>query len=103
MAKHEKVCNDNQHAFIQFSFDTFGFLAPEVVDLLHRVQKVMHNNVMSPRSLNVVFTKIGFVIQRGLTAQIVAHLPSIQVCVCVCVCVYIYIYILVFPPVQRTG
>jgi len=28
VAKHEKTCFDNQHAFIPFSFDTFGFLAP---------------------------------------------------------------------------
>jgi len=79
VAKHEKACFDNQHAFIPFAFDTFGFLAPEVVDLLHRVQKVMHNNVMSPRSMNVVFTRIGFAIQKGLAAQLVARLTSIQV------------------------
>jgi len=42
MAKHKKACSDNQHAFIPFAFYTFGFLAPEAVDLLHRVQKVMH-------------------------------------------------------------
>jgi len=78
-AKHEKACSNNQHAFIRFAFDTFGFLAPQVVDLLHRVQKVMHSNVMSPRSMNVVFTMIGFAIQKGLAAQLVACLPSIQV------------------------
>jgi len=59
VAKHEKACSDNQHAFILFALDTFGFLAPEAVGLLHRVQKVMHSNVMSPRSMNVVFTRIG--------------------------------------------
>jgi len=79
VAKHEKACSDNQHAFIPFTFDTFGFLAPEAVDLLHRVQKVMHNNVMSPRSVNVVFTRIGFAIQKGLAAQLIVRLPSIQV------------------------
>ncbi len=79
MAKHEKAYSDNQHAFIPFAFDTFGFLAPEVVDLLHRVQKVMHSNVLSPRSMNVVFTRIGFAIQNGLAAQLVACLPYIQV------------------------
>jgi len=42
VAKHEKVCSNNQHAFIPFALDTFGFLAPEIVDLLHRVRKVMH-------------------------------------------------------------
>jgi len=79
VAKHEKACSENQHAFIPFAFDTFGFLAPEVVHLLHRVQKVMHSNVMSPRSMNVVFTRIGFAIQKGLAAQFVVRLPSIQV------------------------
>jgi hypothetical protein len=34
VAKHEKTCSDNQHAFIPLVFDTFGFLAPDVVDLL---------------------------------------------------------------------
>jgi len=68
VVKHEKVCSDNQHVFIPFAFDTFGFLAPEAVDLLHRVQKVVHSNVMTPRSMNVVFTRIGFAIQKGLAA-----------------------------------
>ena len=79
VAKHEKACSNNQHAFLPFAFDSFGFLAPEAVDLLHRVQKVMHSNVMSPRSMNVVFTRIGFVIQKGLAAQLVTRLHSIQV------------------------
>jgi hypothetical protein len=76
MAKHEKACSDNQHAFIPFAFDTFGFLASEAIDLLHRVQKVMHSNVMS---MNVVFTRIGFAIQKGLAAQLVVRLSSMQV------------------------
>jgi len=79
VAKYEKACSNNQHAFIPFVFDTFGFLAPEVVDLLHRVQKIMRSNVMSPRSMNVVFTRIGFANQKGLAAQLVARLPFIQV------------------------
>ncbi|GAU26475.1 hypothetical protein TSUD_294430 [Trifolium subterraneum] len=55
MRKHEKACSDNQHVFVPFAFDTFGFLAPEAVNLLKRVQKVMHSNVVSPRFMNVVF------------------------------------------------
>jgi len=78
VAKHEKACSDNQHAFIPFAFDTFGFLAPEAVGLLHRVQKVMHNNVMSPRSINVVFTRIDFAIQKSLAAQLVAFYSSVN-------------------------
>ncbi|GJW00191.1 hypothetical protein Tco_1555442 [Tanacetum coccineum] len=76
VTKHEKACIKNQHVFIPFAFDTFGFLAPEAVELLSRVQRVMHNNVMIPRSTDVVFKRIGFAIQKGLAAQLVARLPS---------------------------
>ncbi|GJV93107.1 hypothetical protein Tco_1540920 [Tanacetum coccineum] len=76
VTKHEKACIENQHVFIPFAFDTFGFLAPEAVELLTRVQGVMNSNVMTPRSINVVFTIIDFAIQKGLAAQLVARLPS---------------------------
>ncbi|GJU89220.1 putative reverse transcriptase domain-containing protein [Tanacetum coccineum] len=76
VTKHEKACIENQHVFIPFAFDTFGFLAPEAVELLTRVQRVMNSNVMTPRSINVVFTRIGFAIQKGLAAQLIARLPS---------------------------
>ncbi|GKE37463.1 hypothetical protein Tco_1460868, partial [Tanacetum coccineum] len=77
VTKHEKACIENQHVFILFAFDTFGFLAPEAVKLLTRVQRVMHINVMTPRSTDVVFKRIGFAIQKGPAAQLVARLPSI--------------------------
>ncbi|GJV90266.1 hypothetical protein Tco_1538079 [Tanacetum coccineum] len=62
VTKHEKARIKNQHVFIPFAFDTFGFLAPEAVDLLSLVQQVMHNNIMTPRSMDVVFKRIGFAI-----------------------------------------
>ncbi|GKA89211.1 hypothetical protein Tco_0811023 [Tanacetum coccineum] len=34
VTKHEKACIENQHVIITFAFDTFGFLAPEAVELL---------------------------------------------------------------------
>ena len=37
VVKHDKACYDNQHAFIQFPFDTFDFLESEVVDILQSV------------------------------------------------------------------
>ncbi|GKB87383.1 hypothetical protein Tco_0959655 [Tanacetum coccineum] len=37
VAKHEKACLENQHVFIPFAFDTFGFLAPEAEEFLTRV------------------------------------------------------------------
>ncbi|GJY24976.1 hypothetical protein Tco_0399702 [Tanacetum coccineum] len=76
VAKHEKTCIKNQHVFIPFAFDTFGLLAPEAVELLTRVQRVMNSNVMTPRFTNVVFNRIVFAIQKGLAAQLVARLPS---------------------------
>jgi hypothetical protein len=84
MAKHEKTCNDNQHVLILFAFDAFGFLALEVVDLLKRVQRVMCSIIVSYRSMNVIFRRIGFTIQKGLAAQLVVRLLFL---------IYIYIYI----------
>jgi hypothetical protein len=37
VAKHRKVCSDNQHGFISFAFDTFDFIIPKIVELLKRV------------------------------------------------------------------
>ncbi|GKB99240.1 putative reverse transcriptase domain-containing protein [Tanacetum coccineum] len=76
VTKHEKACIENQHVFIPFAFDTFGFLAREAVEILSRVQRVMHSNVMTPRSTDVVFKRIGFAIQKGLAEQLVARLSS---------------------------
>jgi hypothetical protein len=61
-----KACLDTfwDHAFILFVFDTFGFLTPEVVDLLKRVQRVVHNNIISLISMNLVFRRLGFTIPK---------------------------------------
>ena len=64
----------NQHVFLPFAFDTFGFLAPDAVEILKRVQRVLHGNFVSPRSSDVVFRRIGFSIQKGIAAQLVARL-----------------------------
>ncbi|CAK8572934.1 unnamed protein product [Lathyrus sativus] len=77
VVKREKMYFDNQHAFMPFAFDTFGFLAPETMDLLQRVQRLVHNNVVSPRTMNVVFKRIDFAIQKGVATQLVAFLPII--------------------------
>jgi hypothetical protein len=41
-------------------------------------QRVMHNNVVSPRSQDVVFKRISFAIQKMLAA-LIARLHSIKV------------------------
>nr|GEV75486.1 copia-type polyprotein [Tanacetum cinerariifolium] len=42
VTKHKKACIKNQHVFVPLAFDTFGFLAPKAVELLNKVQRVMH-------------------------------------------------------------
>ncbi|KAJ0492709.1 putative exostosin [Helianthus annuus] len=76
VAKHEKACLENQHVFVPFAFDTFGGLAPDAVRLLNRVQKVVNSNSSSPKVSNFVFSRIGFSIQKGVAAQLVARLPA---------------------------
>ncbi|KAL5717423.1 ditrans,polycis-polyprenyl diphosphate synthase [(2E,6E)-farnesydiphosphate specific] [Ranunculus cassubicifolius] len=76
LEKHEAACASNQHVFIPFAFDTFGFLAPDSVQLLNRLQKVMDNNVMTAGSNEYVFRRITFAIQKGLAAQLVARMSS---------------------------
>jgi hypothetical protein len=66
-------------SLVPFAFDTFGFPAPETVDLLKIIQRVMYNNVVTPRSIDVVFRRLGFDIQKGLATQLVACLPLVHV------------------------
>ncbi|KAJ0925676.1 putative exostosin [Helianthus annuus] len=75
--KHAKACAENQHVFIPFAFDTFGFLALEAINFLTRVQQVIHNICSTPRGQGFVFGRLGFAIQKGLAAQLVARLPSV--------------------------
>ena len=74
--KHAKACTENQHLFVPFAFDTFGSLAPDDVRFLDRVRKVVHNNVTTPRGQDYVYSRICFAIQRGVTAQLIARLPT---------------------------
>jgi hypothetical protein len=41
-----------------------NILSQEVVSLLQRVQKLMNSNVVPPRSMNVVFKRIDFIIKK---------------------------------------
>ncbi|GJZ68431.1 hypothetical protein Tco_0631671 [Tanacetum coccineum] len=77
VAKHEKACLENQHVFIPFAFDTFGFLASEADEFLNRVQRVVQSNFSTPKTQNFIFSRIGFAIQKRVAAQLVARLPAI--------------------------
>jgi hypothetical protein len=56
--KHEKTCFNYQHVFISFVFDTFGFVALDAANLPQKIQRVKHNNVVSPKSINITFKRI---------------------------------------------
>ncbi|GJZ27855.1 putative reverse transcriptase domain-containing protein [Tanacetum coccineum] len=76
VAKHEKACLENQHVFIPFAFDTFGFLAPEAEEFLNRVQRV----VQSSRALLLTLTVIVPIVFQmySVTSEIIEPLiPSI--------------------------
>ncbi|KAJ0624690.1 hypothetical protein HanIR_Chr01g0045771 [Helianthus annuus] len=75
--KNAKACAENKHVFIPFAFDTFGSLAPEAINFLTRVQRVIHSNCSTPRGQGFVFGRLEFAIQKGLAAQLVARLPSV--------------------------
>ncbi|PWA86491.1 hypothetical protein CTI12_AA140700 [Artemisia annua] len=74
--KHDKACSENQHVFVPFAFDTFGSLAPEAVRFLDRVRKIVRSNISAPSGHDYVFSRIGFAIQKGVAAQLVARLPT---------------------------
>ncbi|MFS7915398.1 putative exostosin [Helianthus anomalus] len=78
VAKHEKACIENQHVFVPFAFDTFGALAPDAVWFLKRVQQVVSSNTAHVKGHNFVFSRVGFAIQKGVAAQLVARLPAIS-------------------------
>jgi hypothetical protein len=59
-------------------FGIFDFLATEVVNILQRAQKFMHNNVVSLNSIDVVFKMIDFVIQKDVAAQFIVCLSFIS-------------------------
>ncbi|GJR72939.1 putative reverse transcriptase domain-containing protein [Tanacetum coccineum] len=77
VVKHEKACLENQHVFIAFAFDTFGFLAPEAEEFLTRVQRVVQSNFSTLKTQNFIFSRIGFAIQKEVVAHLVARFPTI--------------------------
>ncbi|KAL8208035.1 hypothetical protein R6Q57_007447 [Mikania cordata] len=72
--KHKKACLENEHVLTPFAFDAFGFLASDAVNFLNQVQRVMNSNITAPKTQNIVFSRIGFVIQKRVVTQLVAHL-----------------------------
>jgi hypothetical protein len=58
---------------INFQFNYIFYKIYIYYNILKRVQRVMHSNMMSLKSLNILFKRINFIIQKRLAAQLVAH------------------------------
>nr|GEW72604.1 reverse transcriptase domain-containing protein [Tanacetum cinerariifolium] len=81
VTKHEKTCIENQLVFIPFAFDICGFLAPEAVELLNRVQRVMNIHKIRDRCkllLHAWYLDDGTVI--GDSKEVARVLDNIKVC-----------------------
>lgn len=78
VVKHEKACFDNQQTFIRFVIDTFDFLVSEIMNLLQRVKRLMHNNV-SLNLIDVLCKRIDFSIQYKIMMRFDNRLSYIYI------------------------
>jgi len=62
MIERKKSFSENQYVFIPFVFDIFCFIKQNVIDVLQKVQMIMHINVVFPRFMDVVFKRTGLLI-----------------------------------------
>lgn len=57
-----KVCEE---MFIKsFVFDIFSFLTSEITNILWRVQKLIHNNSVPSKIINIIFKRMNFLFQK---------------------------------------
>ncbi|KAL5714644.1 hypothetical protein ACHQM5_016576 [Ranunculus cassubicifolius] len=74
--KYSKKCEDEGYSFHPFSFSTLGQLDSEASELVHRVQQIMRAHAMGSKDAAYIFPRIGYAIQRGVGAQLLARLPT---------------------------
>ena len=74
--KYNSKCEKEGYSFYPVSFSTLGQLDSEAVGLIHRVQQIMKAHVVGSKEAAYVFPRIGYAIQRGVGAQLLAPLPS---------------------------
>jgi hypothetical protein len=60
LVKREKTYYDNQRPFIPYMFYTFDFLVE--VDLLNRIQMVIHNHIITLRSMHLCLKECHFLL-----------------------------------------
>jgi len=74
-----QICSDDQYSFTSLVFDTINFVTPEVVDLIQKFEMIMYNNVVSPRTKDVIFKRICFFMHKGLMTRLVICLSFFHV------------------------
>nr|GEV57035.1 hypothetical protein [Tanacetum cinerariifolium] len=74
--KYEAKCADIRYGFLPFSFSSFKELEEDAVTLLKRFRKFSVVQDIRARAAVYIFSRISFVIARGVRAQIVSRLPN---------------------------
>ncbi|KAL6575177.1 hypothetical protein OROMI_012462 [Orobanche minor] len=75
-AKYQDLCEERGYGFLPFSFSLLGELETGAVALLKRIQKISVSEDAGRRAAAHIFSRIGFVIVKGVGAQIVSRLPT---------------------------
>lgn len=69
--KYDEVYIKQSICYCIFTFDTFVFLTPEIMHFLQRIQSIVHINVASLKSMNIVLK--GLVLLKGIEGLFVAR------------------------------
>nr|GFB23715.1 hypothetical protein [Tanacetum cinerariifolium] len=73
--KYEAKCATIGYGFLPFSFSSLGELEKDAVTLLKRIQKFSMAQDIRARTVVHIFNRIGFVVAKGVRAQIASRLP----------------------------
>nr|GEV60014.1 hypothetical protein [Tanacetum cinerariifolium] len=74
--KYEAKCAAIGYGFLPFSFSSFRKLEGDAITLLKRIQKFSMTHDVGARAAIHIFDGIGFVIAKGVGAQLVSRLPT---------------------------
>ncbi|KAL9230876.1 hypothetical protein vseg_006169 [Gypsophila vaccaria] len=75
-AKYQVLCEAHGYCFLPFSFSSLGELESGAVDLFKRIQRISVSHDTGKRAAAHIFTRICFIIAKGVRAQIVSQLPT---------------------------
>ena len=73
---YRDLCTTAGYGFLPFSFSSLGELDTDAVALLKRIQKFSISQDAGARAAAYIFTRLSFIIAKGVGAQIVSRLPT---------------------------